>query len=885
MTVPLLTTKIVVPRTRQTFVTRPHLLARLDVGLRRRLTLVSAPAGFGKTTLIAAWAKQTDYPVAWLSLDERDNDRARFFAYLTAALARLDIGLGPAALSAPELSQTFHAEPAMTALINQINTLTHDLVLVLDDYHLVTASDIHDLVTFLLEHQPSHLHLIFATRADPPLPLARFRGRGQLQEIRAADLRFSPEEAAIFLDEVMGVQLAPADVARLTRRTEGWVVGLQMAALSMQGRDDLPAFITAFAGNHRYVMDYLLEEVLDLQPEPVHRFLLQTSVLDQMSAPLCDAVRQAGDSHALLASLEQDNLFIVALDDRRAWFRYHRLFADLLRQRLERQHPNLVPELHRRAGRWYEAQAMMPQAIDHALMAKDAAWAAALIDAAAEATLLRSESATFLRWVEALPDAEVCQRPALCIFRAWALLLSGRPLDEVEFWLNRLEELPEHQIGQAMALQALLALYRGDMPEMADLAQSALQTLAPHDLLFRGIVTSLSALRFMSDGNLATGGDALLALARDHAASGNVMAALMAFSTLGELRVRQCRLHEATEVYQRALAVSCDDRGERLPAAGPALIGLGTVALMQHKIEEAIAYLEEGIALARQVGDIIALDGFIALARAHQASGNGDAALGVLDEALQIARNFDITDIDDFAIALERTRLWLSQGRLVEVRAWLEARGLVGPLDSLVNVEGLHPIAQRFRKYELMMIAKYYLVKGRYDEALAALDWAGAQIEARGRISALVEVLTTKAMVYDKLGRRKQAQAALDRALVLSAPGGYLQAFVEAGAALTPLLRAAQQVEPAFVARVVAVIEDAYASVERMQPAGLLDPLTEREMEVLAFLPSHLSSTEIADRLYVSPSTTRTHIKNIYSKLNVHSRDDAVQRARELGIL
>ena len=473
MTIPLLRTKFYIPPVRPELVSRPHLVERLNAGPRsgHKLTLISAPAGFGKTTLLSEWVAGCEQPVAWLSLDEGDNDPARFWVYFVAALQTVQAGIGATSLTALQAPQPPPIESALTPLINEIAAIPDPFALVLDDYHLITAQAIHDALAFLLDHLPPQMHLIIATRADPPLPIARLRGRGQLTELRQTDLRFTPDEAAAFLNQVMGLGLSAEDVAALEARAEGWIAGLQMAAVSMQGQEDVAGFIRAFTGSDRYILDYLVEEVLQRQPESVQTFLLQTAILDRLTGPLCDAVWDksptcptADGGQAMLERLEQANLFIVPLDNERRWYRYHRLFADLLRSRLQQVHPDLAPTLHRRASKWYEENGLMAPAIEYALSAGDFERAANLIEQTAEATLMRSEVATFLNWVEALPDDVVRAWPRLGVFHGMASVLSGGPLHVAQ---SRLQDAAADEAagllsGEGTAFRAWIAVIRGD---------------------------------------------------------------------------------------------------------------------------------------------------------------------------------------------------------------------------------------------------------------------------------------------------------------------------------------------------------------------------------------------------------------------------------------
>lgn len=888
---PLLRTKTHIPVVRTQVIPRPRLAECLGLGLSRRLTLISAPAGFGKTTLVAAWARTASCPVAWLSLDEGDSDPVRFVAYLSAALQQADPRLGGEGVTLSETTTSSQLRRAVASRINEIDLLGADIVLVLDDYHLISTTAVHDLVTGLLDHIPANLHLFILSRADPPLPLARFRARGQLVELRAYDLRFSEEEAAVFLREVMALELGPEDVASLAGRTEGWAGGLQMAALSMQGRGDPSALVRAFTGSHRYVMDYLLEEVLEQQPDRVQRFLLRTSILDQLSGPLCDAVCELTDSQSMLVSLERANLFILPLDDRREWYRYHRLFADLLRQRLGRLCPDAVQELHRRASRWYAEKGLISDAIDHALAGQDFATAADLVADVAQATLAHGEVVTFLAWAEAFPESVLRQRPTLAIYRAWALFWGGRPIDEIEAWLPDAVGLTDREVAQVAAMRALVALYGGVSQEAVHQTRKALHLLAPDDVLFRGVIALLSVLAPLSEGDPYAGGELLADVAEESAAAGNPLAAVFALSALGDLHVRQARLHEAERDYQRALSLATDGLGCLLPAAGQALMGLGAVAWMQHRIPAAQETLTQGIALARKAGEIVALDGFVTLARVHWVLGEPTQAHACIADALRIAQHFDVTTIDDWIVRMEQARLWVLGGDLDAARGWAVDCGLLGsePGRALSAMDG------RLRKYGLMVVACLHLAEGRCDQALAALDEAQTGLEVRGRVAALVELLVLRTLAYECRRDRPHALDALDRALTLAEPGEYVQPFVEAGVDLLPVLREAIGERTAgFAARIVAILSQtldvqialATSAPGRTPTAALLaEPLTQRELEVLRLLPSQLTSAEIAQHLYVAPTTARTHIKSIYSKLAVHSREEAVDCARALGLI
>ncbi|HNT76686.1 MAG TPA: LuxR C-terminal-related transcriptional regulator [Anaerolineae bacterium] len=921
---PLLATKLYIPAPHAAIVSRPHLLARLDEGLRlgRRLTLVAAPAGYGKTTLLSEWANRCAADVtgrravAWLTLDEADGDPARFWAYVVAALRTalsLDI---PDALPTPQSSQM---TALMTALINQIGARPESLLLILDDYHLATAQPIQDALAFLLEHQPPNLHLVIAARADPPLPLARLRARGQLTELRQADLCFTPEEAAAFLNQRMGLALTPSDIAALDARTEGWIAGLHMAALALQGDRagrDASAFIAAFTGAHRYILDYLLEEVLNREPPAVQTFLLQTAILDRMCAPLCDAVLREGgrgregeretfspspplplspsptrtDSQATLEYLERANLFIIPLDGRREWYRYHRLFGDLLRQRLRRTAPEQVQPLHRRASAWYAAQGDAPAAIAHALAAEDFARAAELVAQVAEATLLRGEIITLLAWLQPLPDDIVRANPNLCVFHIWALLLSGHSLSLIEARLRDADVYSDLIPGQLAALRAMLAAYQIQFSRATALAQQALEQLPEESVLLRSLASWILSTFAALHGDRA-GDQSLDAIAQQGIASGNVLVAMMAMSQLAEFHTRYGRLHQAWDLYQRALRLVVDAQGRRMSIAGALLVGLGDLACEWHDFDAASQYFHEGIALIEQWNEMGALEAYLGLAQLHWFQGDATGAQTAIERARQLAVRFDMTEYDDWVVAMMQARIWIAQGNLDAAQRWAESRNLDAHTgDALLPEKDALP-EYRLRKYELAAFARLLIAQGDSAAALTVLASILPVALRQQRPALIIEIHLLEALALDAQGQRDRALVALEQSLALAEPEGYTRAFLSVGTPVVPLLRAmvARGLHPAYATRLLtflgAATPDAALPASSPSTVSLVDPLSERELEVLRLLVSALSTEEIAQTLYLSVHTVRSHLKNLYSKLNVHSRYEAVARAQDLHLL
>jgi LuxR family maltose regulon positive regulatory protein len=960
MTTSLLTTKLTIPPTRPGLVPRPRLIERLNAGLHRSLALISAPAGFGKTTLVSSWLHRpgdeqgyssapqlSTYPAqaAWLSLDEGDNDPARFLAYLVAALQTVQPDFGEAALAALQSQQPPALEAVLTALINDIASCPgpgdgeggegpgggrsgRPIILVLDDYHLITARPIHDGVTFLLEHLPPNLHLVIASRADPHLPIARLRAQGQLTELRQSDLRFTIDEAAAFLNARSGLNLSREDVAALEARTEGWVAGLQMAALALQGQapawreEDVARFVRAFTGSDRYILDYLVEEVLQRQPAGIQTFLLETSILDRLTGPLCDAVRFGGakssgssfgtavrpdavtDSAALvgeasgqdmLEQLERANLFIVPLDNERRWYRYHRLFRDLLRRRLGHTQRDRIPTLHRRAGEWFQERGLTAPAIEHLLRAGHFERAAGLVEQTAEATLMRSELATFLGWVDQLPDTLVRDRPSLCVFQAWALLLAGHGLDAVEARLQ--DAACSEEAEKAAPVRALLAVYRGQMPRAAELAYGALQRLPEDDLLLRNLATWIVNLSRLMEGDVAASTEALDQVARTSQRAGNVLIAVMVLCHIAGLRVQQGRLYQAKALYEEALEWAADDRGQLLPIAGEALMGLGRLSYRRNDLEAATRYLVEGIELTEGWGEVGATDGYLCLASARQAQGDLDGAQEAIRKAQQLALKTDATELDDILVAAHQASLWVTRGDLAAAWRWLEERGLAsggaeGPVvevavaELAARVGGDFFVSQRRRTGEYVTLVRLLLAQGRSAEALAVLKHLVAIAERWGLDERVMRFQILRALALKAQDDVGQAMMALERALSLGEPADYVRPFVDEGEPMAQLLyRAVERgIAPEYAGRLLTAFP-ALEPARQASQARMVEPVSERELEVLCLIAEGLSNQEIAERLFISVHTVKWHTGNIYGKLGVKNRTQAVTKARSLGVL
>jgi LuxR family maltose regulon positive regulatory protein len=929
MATPLLTTKLNIPPLRRSLVTRPRLLECLNRGLRRSLILVSAPAGFGKTTLLVEWIQNLekqalasgDPPakVAWLSLDASEDDPARFAAYLTAAIQLAVAGSDQVGTDSPEVARPMTLEPHMVGLINQVAQQPHTFLLVLDDYHLITSQVVHNALAFLVEHLPENLHLAIATRGDPPLPLARLRARGQLAEVRQADLRFTAGEVAAFLNDVADLSLSLEDVAALEARTEGWIAGLQMASLAIRGRETpvhqtRSSFVQAFSGSHRFILDYLMEEVLNQQPPALQEFLLRTSILDRLSGPLCDAllvptrdpqVEVQPPSQQVLEHLESATLFIVPLDDERRWYRYHRLFSDLLRKRLHQASGELEPDLHRRASEWFEAQGLATESIEHALSAADFNRAAALIEASVEATFMRSEITTFLRWVERLPEGLVRMQPTLCFFHAWALLMSGRSLDTVEQRLQDLacaqDESAEDKLmpGRVTALRAYSMLFRADVERAGELARRALERLPEGDHFLRGIATWVVSLtRLTDDGPQGRSTEAsrqeLREVARIGQELGNPLLAATALCQQARLQARDGHLHRARETLERALHMATDPDGRRLPIASEALIWLGELWREWNDLESAARFLTEGIELAQQWSEMAAFDAYGPLARVRRAQGDMEGARQAIETARQCALRTEATEVDDQLAELQLGRYLVEVGDVHGATRWAERQGLIPGRDDTPapDPDRDSPFRDRLRKYEDMVLARLYLLQNRPAEALELLESLLALARHLGRTDLTINIQILRSLAFEASDEVERAVTALEEALALAEPGGHVRTFVDEGHTMAKLLRQvpSHHTSPAYVANLLAEFDlpETKAPLDGphpCQPQPLIEPLSEREIEVLRLLATGMTNPEIARELYIATSTVRSHCKSIYGKLNVHKRWDAVLQAQELGLL
>lgn len=892
MPTPILVTKLYIPPPRPNVVLRPRLIERLDEGLHRKLTLISAPAGFGKTTLVSEWVAACKRPTAWLSLDEGDNDPTRFLAYFVAALQTIAAKLGSGAAGGLASPQPLPTEAILTALLNDIAAAPGHFIFVLDDYHQIDAKPIDTALAFLIERLPPQMHVVITTREDPRLPLARLRARDQLTELRAADLRFTLSETAGFLTQVMGLDLSAKNIAELEARTEGWIAGLQLAALSLQGQQDTAGFIASFTGSHHFVMDYLVEEVLHLQPEHIQTFLLRTSILDRLCGPLCEAVLLAppASGQATLAYLERANLFIVPLDNERHWYHYHRLFADLLRQRLQQSIAAStaddgidVSTFHKRASQWYEDNGLELEAFHHAAAAQDIERAERLIEGRGMPLHFRGAVTPVLSWLESLPKTVLDAWPSLWTAYASVLLVTGQgarveqTLQAAEAALQgaKPDDKTRDLVGRIAAIRATLAATQNQAQTIIAQSRRALEYLHPNNLAFRTSTLWKLGFAYHLQGDRAAASRAYSEVIAIGQASGNMVFTIVATLGLGNIQETDNQLTLAAETYRRVVELLGD---QPLPIASEAHLGLAHIWYEWNDLDAAQQHAQQSIQLMRPIENN---DRFVAYevlrARLKLAQGDAAGAAAVLAQADHVVRQYNFV-LRMPEVAAAYVRALLHQGDLAA------AADLAQKHDSPLNQ------------------ARVRLAQGDTSTALAALQSFRQQMEAKGWHDERLKAMVLQAIVYYAQGAKDQAVQQLNDALALAEPGGFVRLFVDEGLPMAQLLSeaAAQGIRPNYVGTLLAAFAAEKQPVMAGRPASsgksegqsdraaaqpLIEPLSQRESEVLQLIAQGLSNHEISEQLCLALSTVKGHNLKIFAKLQVQRRTEAVARARELGLL
>ena len=905
----VLATKLHVPRAQPGLVLRPRLADMLEGALAGGLVLVCAPAGFGKTALLGDWARRGGRAVGWLSLDVGDSDPARFWRHVVAALDRARPGIAErlAPLLGPPAPSSF--EGLVTALINELAGHPGDdeALLVLDDYHLIGSQHVHQSLEFLLEHLPPSVHLVLATRADPPLPLARLRARGRLTELRAAELRFTAGEAAALLSGVTGAGLPAGSVAALTARTEGWAAGLQLVGLSLRGQLDAAGFVAAFSGSHRYVLDYLAGEVLDGQPDQLREFLLETSVLDRLSGDLCNAVTGRSGSQALLQQIEAAGLFLTPLDEVRGWWRYHQLFADLLRARLQQEQPGKVAALHGNAAAWCAEHGLADDAVRHALSAGDLIGSARLIEQHFDEIFLQGESTTIRRWLAALPAELARSRPRLALAQAWMALVggdleaAGAPLDAADrAFADAANEPFEPSVGRAASLltnvpaaialgRAYLAVLHGDAEATAASASRALAARGEGEWVLHSVSLWMLAIAEWLRGRLEDAERGFAASVAGWRAAGEHPLAAWACHDLGRVQRARGRLEATLATYQQVLEITAPPGRAAMPAAGIGYAGMAEVAHQRGELDAAHQHVTEGIPLCRQLNWTQPLAAaLVTLAWIRQASGNPGGALEAMCEAERIAPSPSMADLFN-PVPVQRARLLLAQGDIAAVAHWAQERGL-RPDDE--------PMYQKEREH--LVLARVLLARGQPAEALALLGRLHEAAAIQDRADSLIEIGALRALALAATGQEAAALNALAGALTLACPQGYVRVFADEGppmAALLGKLIATQRDEPAAAGAqlgCLARLQRAFSRKPAAPPVrrrgtaavpGLAAPLTPRELDMLRLLAAGKTNQRIARELVLTLDTVKKHVSHVLAKLGAANRTEAVSRGRELDLI
>lgn len=915
----LLSTKFHVPSIRPEHVPRVRLTEQFSMIPHRKLTLISAPAGFGKTSLVSEWItflrqnrhqvdSKTIYDVVWLSLDESDNDLSRFLTYLIVALRQADKkykDVGSSALDMLQIPQPTPVEDILIILINEIASLPGRIILVLDDYHAIQTTAIDKALTYLIEHLPAQMHIIIVTRDDPQLPLARLRAGGQLNELRAADLRFTSSETAEFLNQAMKLDLSGDDILTLEARTEGWIVGLQLAALALQstlalqGREDVSNLIRSFSGSHRFVLDYLIEEVLEHQQENVQTFMLQTAILNQLSSSLCDTVTAQQNSKTMLETLEKANLFIIALDHDREWYRYHHLFADLLLQRLKQTRSAEIPTLHRRASEWYERHDWIEKAIAHAMQAQDFKRAVDLIERCADEVWGRDEHAQLRRWLDRIPEELIYTKPHLCVFDAWSLIANGQ-MDVAEQRLQAAEEIIADSVSQSTnsdhnkalvseqtirgkiaVTKSYLAFFRHDVSTIVKFAYAALDCL-PEDLsIWRSTAIVALGDALSLKGDFTSTYQARIEAVEACQSTGAIYMVMIANLKLAVTSRHLGRLQQTIDICQEQLKIAQENGMSQTATVGCFLAVWGEVLAELDDLDQALDRIQRGVILMERSSEVLTLGwGYMCMARVYFSRGNFDKVEAVIERLERLDYEADVPAWLSKQVKTWQIRIWLDQDKLAQAEHWLE--------QFVFDAHGQPDLSHEL---EYIAYARILIAQENLDEAIKLLERLLADARDGGRKTRIIEIQILKSLSYQGLGDMSQAMDALEHALSLAEDCGFIRIFVDEGPAMGQLLYKAveHQIVPDYVQCLLKAFPDSKSSstisLDSDDDIPVIETLSERELEVLQLIAEGLTNPAIASRLFLSPHTIKVHTRNIYEKLYVHNRLQAVARARGLGIL
>ena len=896
MPIPLLSTKFNLPPSRPNLTPRLRLIERLDVGLRGKLTLISAPAGFGKTTLVSAWLRVRNISAGWVSLDENDNDPVRFLSYFVAALQSIEERFRAPELEVIKIMQSTgissELEALLSRLINEVVEFNHDCVIVLDDYHLISNPVIQDILVFILDNQPPHMHLVITTRADPPWPLSRLRARQQITELRVKDLRFTLNETTHFLAD-MGLKLTPENIIMLESKTEGWVAGLQLAALSMQGYVDKSHFITTFIGDNRFIVDYLVEEVLEHQSSDLQDFMLKTSILERINASLCDALLENDGSQIVLRQLEQANLFLLPLDEARKWHRYHRLFADLLHSRLGQIYPGEISTLHRRASEWFAKNGFIVEAVGHALEAKDYPRVIRLVEGNAFDMLELGELATLTGWLDVLPEEWLVREPWMSIIYAWVLAYTGQ-LDAVEPHLENAQNAMQanhqstvskqnHLFGHIAAIQTFVAKLRGEMGLAVSSAEKALNDLPSDDYKTRCFVATMLGTVLQWQGKLADAVQAYDEAITAGEKAGDTHTVVHALCDLAGLQLMLGQLHKAETTSRKALQIAGETEkyeGQLQPGAEYAHSRLSGILFQKNELKSSLEHAQEGLRLSQQrgQGDMLFFC-YATLAGVQYHLSGLQEALATLQSARLSER--EATWHHNIIEQME-AGLHLEQGDVAVAIDWVQKQGWKVEDEILPE-----------QSFNYTFLARILIAQNKFDESIGLLNRLVVIEERKGANGIIISLLVLKAVAWQAQEKTEQALDALQHALKLGEPDGYIRTFVNEGAPIKILLQKLVEASTApeyYAYRLLDALESSCESEDEYPAAckeskRLIEPLSVREQQVLLLLDTDLRAPEIANKLFVSVNTVRSHIKSLYRKLNAHSRHEAVVKARQLDLL